>query len=93
MFFKGSRYQKVNDLELTDSGGRVIRYKGIRFIGPATGRAGHTVVEGERLDHIAFRYYSDPEVFWRICDANLSLWPPDLLEEKGRVIIIPTLEE
>ena len=29
-----------------------------------------TSCEGERLDHLAARYFGDPEQFWRICDAN-----------------------
>ena len=35
----------------------------------------------ERLDHIAWQHYRDPERYWRICDANRALWPDDLLEE------------
>ena len=32
MFFRGSRYETVADAELTTAGGRVVRYKRIRFI-------------------------------------------------------------
>ena len=48
--------------------------------------------QGERLDHIAQRVYQDPEIFWRICDANLALWPPDLVAEPGRIIKVPPAE-
>ena len=89
MFFKGSRYLGVADAQLTDAAGRTIRYKKVRFITPLTGRLGHIVAETDRLDLIANRYYRDPLDFWRICDANLALFPPDLVSEPGRVLRIP----
>lgn len=92
MFFKGSRYTNVDDHEITGDKGRVIRYKKIRFI-PETGALRvHTVSQGERLDHIAHRYFRNPERFWRICDANYALWPDDLVVEPGRTILIPPSE-
>jgi hypothetical protein len=97
MFFKGSRYANVSEHEITDAKGRVIRYKKIRFI-PETKpqrvrlRVGHTVSQGERLDHIAHRYYRDSERFWRICDVNRVMWPDDLVAEAGRTILIPPSE-
>src|SRR5262249_39606683 len=35
----------------------------------------HTVTQGERLDHITARYLTDPEQFWRVCDANNAMRP------------------
>ena len=29
--------------------------------------------DGDRLDLISYRFYRDPEQFWRICDANRAL--------------------
>lgn len=92
MFFKGSRYANVGEHEITDSKGRVIRYKKIRFIPETKAQMGHTVSQGERLDHIAHRYYRAPERFWRICDANRALWPSDLIAEVGQTILIPPSE-
>lgn len=48
----------------------------------------HTVVRGERLDHIAAHYFGDPELFWRICDANRAMRPEELTEEEGRRVAI-----
>ncbi|HEX7151248.1 MAG TPA: hypothetical protein VF618_07150 [Thermoanaerobaculia bacterium] len=93
MFFKGSRYAKVEDATLVTGDGRELRYKKTRFIGRATPRHGHVVGESERLDHIAWRYYRDAERFWRVCDANVVLWPDDLVDEAGRTIAIPASEE
>lgn len=89
MFFKGSRYANVEEHEITDRRGQVIRYKKIRFIPVTDARRGHVVSQGERLDHIAQRFFQDPERFWRIGDANLAMWPNDLVAEAGRTILIP----
>jgi hypothetical protein len=92
MFFKGSRYIGVEEATLTGDDGREVRYVKTRFIAPTPGRFGHALSEGERLDHLAYRYYRDAERFWRICDANATLWPDDLVEEAGRTIVIPPSE-
>ncbi len=99
MFFQGSRYANVaehyinvgeHDIkDIVDGGERVIRYKKTRFIPETGARFSYDVNGGERLDHIAQRFYQDPELFWRICDANLALWPDDLIAEAGRTILIP----
>ena len=51
----------------------------------------HLVSQGERLDNITARYLSDPEMFWRLCDANRALHPGEL-EQPGRILRI-TLPE
>ncbi|HUM81005.1 MAG TPA: hypothetical protein PLQ38_04425 [Methanothrix sp.] len=93
MFFKGSRYERVESHSITDESGSVITYKKVRFISETHARMGHLVVQGDRLDNIAHRYYKDPERFWRICDANLAMWPDELVAEAGRIILIPPSEE
>jgi hypothetical protein len=92
MFFKGSRYAKVPDQELTDASGRTIRYKGTRFIPPTAAQVGHIITDGERLDLIAYYYYRDPERFWRICDCNEVMDPDELNRAVGRKIGIPSSE-
>ena len=91
MFFKGSRYENVITESYTDPRGAVLRYKRTRFIPPTPARAATVVNQSERLDHIAHRVYQDPELFWRICDANDALWPPDLAEP-GRLLKVPAAE-
>jgi len=93
MLFKGSRYAKVATLEITDSTGRTIQYKATRRIPDAQPRQAHKVRRGERLDHVAHRYFRDSERFWRICDANRAMWPDDLMDEPGERILIPASEE
>lgn len=92
MFFKGSRYEKVTTLELTDDAGRTLRYKATRFIRETSARLGHKVQRGERLDHIAHSYFRDPQRFWRIADCNEATWPDELVSEPGRKINIPSTE-
>ena len=92
MFFKGSRYATVGENEITDSKGRTLRYKKIRFIPETKPQRGHVVRQSDRLDLIAHRYYRDAERFWRICDANRALWPDDLVADVGRTILIPASE-
>jgi hypothetical protein len=79
MFFKGSRYEKIDTNSITTSNGRVIVYKKIRFIPLTQGVAGYSVRQGDRLDQIANVSFRDAQRFWRICDANEAMWPDDLL--------------
>jgi nucleoid-associated protein YgaU len=92
MFFPGSRYRDVATDSIVNAEGRVVRFLKTRFIPPTPARAAVVVNGGERLDHIAQRVYQDPEVFWRICDANDALWPPDLVAEPGQLLRVPPAE-
>jgi hypothetical protein len=88
-FFKGSRYELVGELELEDAHGRLVRCKRPRYIPETPPRLSHVVAAHDRLDLLGERYLGDPERYWRICDANQALWPPDLLAEPGRTIQVP----
>jgi hypothetical protein len=92
VFFKGSRYADVPTLEHRLADGRIVRYKARRIIPPTPGLVHHVVDEGERVDHIAFRHLGDPERFWRVCDANRTVHPEELVERPGRRIDVPTPE-
>jgi hypothetical protein len=92
MFFKGSRYEKIGELERTGADGRRMRYKATRFIPSTRPSAPYVVKEGDRIDRVAFQFFRNPERFWRICDANDALWPPDLLIDPGDRIGIPRSE-
>lgn len=52
----------------------------------------HVVAQGERLDVVAARELGDPELFWRLCDANPALHPHELTERLGRRLFV-TLPE
>jgi hypothetical protein len=88
MFVQGSRYETVPEDVLATPNGTV-RYKLIRFVPPTPATLAHVVAQDERLDRLAFLAYREPDRFWRICDANLAMWPPDLVTEVGRQLLIP----
>lgn len=50
----------------------------------------HTVVEGDRIDLIAYRYLGRAELWWIICDYNDIFFPLEL--EAEMVLRIPSVE-
>jgi hypothetical protein len=92
MFLKGSRYAQVENAQMTDARGRAVNYKKVRFIPPTPRQAMYTVAQSDRLDLVAARFYRDPLRFWRIADANLVMWPDDLVSVLGAMIAIPPSE-
>ncbi len=94
-FPANSRYHGIARATLSTADGRNHTYLRRRFI-PPPGRFAvihmHQVVAGDRLDVLAANYIGDPELFWRICDANNAMRPEDLTREVGRRLRI-TLPE
>jgi hypothetical protein len=86
-----SRYHDIEITTLKAGDGRTIAYLRRRFV-PAPENLvtlqEHRVVEGDRLDLLAFRYLGDPELFWRIADANRALQPEELTEVVGKTLTI-----
>lgn len=76
-------------LELAD--GEKLPYLRRRFLPPA-GRLPtlleHTVNEGDRLDNLAAQYLGDPELAWRLCDANNVLHPREATQRPGEQVRI-----
>ena len=70
MFSRISRYQALPDTVTTDSQGRTVPSKAVRLLPQVLGTFRHTVEEVDRLDHLAFKYYQQPQKWWRIVDAN-----------------------
>ena len=89
MYAPGSRYAHLPQAVFVDADGRSRPYTLLRPFGPASPmRQVHELADAERLDLVAFRFFGDPEQFWRICDANATLRPDDL-EVVGRRFVIP----
>lgn len=89
MFTSTSRYARVPEAIYADRFGQLHPYKLLRPFPPdAPTRQQHVLTDGERLDLVAYRFYGDPEQFWRICDGNRNLRPEDL-EVAGRRLRIP----
>lgn len=95
-FAPNSRYRNLPIVNQTLSDGRVVRCLTRRFLPQPeemTPTYQHQLQPNERLDHVAHRYFSDPESFWQICDANRSMRPCDLTDisvkdGKPRVLVI-----
>jgi hypothetical protein len=94
-FPQSSRYYGAETIIIVEPDGREVVYLRRRFV-PQPERFAllyeHEVGVGERLDHIAAKEFGDPELFWRICDANRAMRPEDLTAEPGRRLRI-TLPE
>ena len=81
-----SRHHGVARRSLVRADGTVVPYLARRIIPPAGAFAPvakHLVVQGDRLDRIAAAALGDPELAWRLCDANGVLRPEEL-EVPGR---------
>ena len=50
----------------------------------------HTVVEGDRIDLIAYHYLGNAELWWIICDYNDIFFPLEI--RMGTVLRVPSAE-
>jgi hypothetical protein len=90
-----SRYHGLAVLQHDTGDGRAIAYVERRFLPDPSNFSDldeHTVMLGDRMDNIAYKYLGDPEQYWRIADANAAMQPEDLTAELGSKIRI-TLPE
>lgn len=91
LFAATSRYFGIDTETLTSNDGKTIIYLKRRFVPPPERfqlLQLHTVIQGERLDNIAAKFLGDPELFWRLADANRAMRPEDLLTTVGRTLRI-----
>ena len=95
LFPQSSRYHGLRALTYIREDGKEIAYLERRFLPDPEDFEEireHIVVQGDRLDNLAYQYLGDPEQFWRIADANGAMHPVDLTTEVGSTIRI-TLPE
>jgi len=90
LFTATSRYYGIDTETLISANGTIVYLKR-RFL-PSPDRfqllQEHTVTQAERLDNIAAKFLGDPELFWRIADANGAMRPEDLVQIVGRKLRI-----
>jgi len=87
LFTATSRYYGIDTETITTIDRKTIIYLQRRFVPSPTLFQliqEHTVTQDERLDNIAAKYLGDPELFWRIADANGAMRPEELVETVGR---------
>lgn len=80
-FAENSRYRHTQTVTENLPDGRQVRRIKRRFVPRPEQMATltlHTLKPGERLDHLAYEYLNDPELFWQICDANRAMLPGEL---------------
>jgi hypothetical protein len=91
LFGATSRYYGIDTAILTDAEGKTIIYIRRRFVPRPEGfqlLQQHTVTQEERLDNITAHYLGDPELFWRVADANSAMRPEELVATVGRKLRI-----
>jgi hypothetical protein len=91
LFAANSRYHGIETATLQAADGTTIAYVKRRFLPQPNDLVQlqqHTVVEADRLDVIAAQYLGDPQLFWRICDANGAMRPEELTQTVGAVLRI-----
>ncbi|MCY1019286.1 LysM peptidoglycan-binding domain-containing protein [Pyxidicoccus sp. MSG2] len=89
MLYRGSRYAGTEVIEPVNSQGEHPRVLALRRLEPSPGVIEHVVLEGERLDHLAHRFYDDPKKYWLLLDANPGELNPFELLKPGRRIQVP----
>jgi len=81
MFAKGSRYRNIDQSSALNASGEYLAGTELRLIPDTAGQFQHTVRDRDRLDLLAYKYYSDATRWWQICDANPQYaFPNDLLD-------------
>jgi hypothetical protein len=86
LFAANSRYSGIDTAVYQAPGSPPVRYLRRRFVPLPelfTEVQEHLVKDRDRLDNLANLYFTDPELFWRIADANRAMRPEALTETPG----------
>jgi len=81
-----SRYSKLLKEVVIDAQGRSLKSTSLRLLPEVSGIFEHTVHDGDRLDHLAYKYYKEPRKWWRICDGNPQFDSPLALLGSGVIV-------
>lgn len=86
MFFPGSRYIHEETYTVRLPNGTEVRATTLPLPRSRALTGYHPRLEGQRLDHIANRFLSDPTASWQLCEANGTI-APDALAARELVAI------
>jgi len=92
MFDLDSRYSKLTPLTVPGPNGTPVQIVPIRFIAAANPVIARRIRQGDRPDLLAYEFYKEPQLFWRIADANEVMRPSEMVSNLGGLIGIPTKE-
>lgn len=87
MYDTKSRYYGQETLQVTDHRGRTVTAVVVPDPPQQVQLGIHRRIQGQRLDHLAFKYLNDGAGFWRICELNGVMLPEALSE--AREVAIP----
>jgi hypothetical protein len=87
--FRGSRYANEEVIAPLAIDGVRRRVLAARRVPDTPALFEHIVADGERLDHLAHRFYRDSTKYWLILDANPEELNPFHLLLQGRRARIP----
>ncbi|HEX3868473.1 MAG TPA: hypothetical protein VHV78_17035, partial [Gemmatimonadaceae bacterium] len=85
-----SRYVKLTPRTVTGPNGSPVQIVPIRFIPSVVPVIARRIVQRDRPDLLAYEFYKEPPLFWRIADANEVMRPGELVAAPGTLIGIPT---
>jgi nucleoid-associated protein YgaU len=88
MIDKRSRYARTPTIEQVTADGEKRVLVDLRDVPAPAAAHQHVPAPGERLDHLAQRYYRDPRRYWRIADASDELDPFELVHP-GEPLPVP----
>lgn len=89
VFDTNSRYARFASVyTATDRRGRTVQVVTAALVPQQTELGEHLRSDGQRLDHLANYYLSDPNGFWQIAEMNGAILPDALA--LVRTIAIPT---
>jgi hypothetical protein len=80
MFDDNSRYKGLKSYERIDRRGRTVATVPVPPAPAEKFRGYHRRIQGQRLDHLAYRYLGNPAGYWRICEQNDVMLPEALSE-------------
>jgi hypothetical protein len=92
MFDPDSRYANLQPLTVAGPNGNPVQIVPIRFIASTDAVISRRIAQGDRPDLLAYEFYKEPQLFWRVADANEVMRPSELVADPGSLIGIPTKE-
>ena len=86
MFDDKSRYKATETYQVTDSRGRLVTVVAVPPAPAAQMLGYHRLLQGQKMDHLAYQYLADANATWKIAELN-DVMLPEALTEKSEIAI------